>query len=137
MVGIRGGTVPKLVLNYTESKGRYKMRNSYRRLLREEIFYPHKLALQELQKFVKDWSDRLWVVTNKLKENSDIGQYGHFCEDYPEYVALYWYCGGRKLQPTKAECKARIENDFDILDIDMLDDAQKWDLFRRGVYDRG
>ena len=108
---------------------------TFKQFLNEEIFIGHKLKLQELQKFVRDWNDRIRTVTDNLKKNSDVGQYGQFCKDYPEYVALYWYCGGRKLQPTKKECKDYIEKSFNNkFKIDSLNDDQKWYLFNHGAF---
>lgn len=101
---------------------------TFKQFLNEEIFIGHKLKLQELQKTVKKNSDYLKYIAKALKENSNVGQYGQFCKDYPEYVSLYWYCGGRKLQPTKNECKALIEKVCEVK-IDSLNADQKYNLF--------
>ena len=100
---------------------------SFKSFLTEEIFIGHKIKLQELQKFVKDWSDRVRDVTEKLKKNSDVGQFGQFCKDYPEYVALYWNLKGKKLQPTKKEYYINKP-------IDSLTTDEKWDLFNGRGY---
>lgn len=108
---------------------------SFKSFLTEEIFIGHKIKLQELQKFVKDWSDRVRDVTEKLKKNSDVGQFGQFCKDYPEYVALYWNLKGKKLQPTKKECEDLIKHIYYInKPIDSLTSDEKWDLFNGHGY---
>lgn len=110
---------------------------SFKEYLTEEVFIGHKVKYQEFQKFIKGWSDRIRIVTNKLKENSNTGQYGEFCKDYPEYVALYWYCNGRKLQPTKRECEDLIRKAYEIKKpIDSLTSDEKWELFNHGCYVR-
>lgn len=107
----------------------------FKEFLNEDIFIGHKLKLQELQKFVRDWSDRIRTVTDNLKRNSDVGQYGQFCKDYPEYVALYWYLKGRKLQPTKKECEDLIKSSYNInKSINSLTSDKKWDLFNGKGY---
>ena len=108
---------------------------TFKQFLNEEIFIGHKLKLQELQKTAKKNSDYLRYITKAFKENSDVGQYGQFCKDYPEYVPLYWYAGGRKLQPTKKECKDYIEKSWDNrFKIDSLNSDQKDYLFNHGAY---
>lgn len=107
----------------------------FKEFLNEDIFIGHKLKLQELQKFVRDWSDRIRTVTDNLKRNSDVGQYGQFCKDYPEYVALYWYLRGKKLQPTKKECEDLIKSSYNISkSINSLTSVEKWDLFNGKGY---
>lgn len=108
---------------------------TFKQFLNEAIFIGHKLKLQELQKLVRDWNDRIRMVTDYLKQNSDVGQYGQFCKDYPEYVALYWYLRGKKLQPTKKECEDLIKSYYNISkSIDSLTPDEKWDLFNGKGY---
>lgn len=106
---------------------------TFKQYLKEDIFIGHKLKLQELQKFVRNWSDRIWSVNKQLKDHSNIGEFGQFCKDYPEYVTLYWYCGGRKLQPTKKECEDLIKKEYQISSIDALSTNEKWDLLNKGL----
>ena len=106
---------------------------SFKSFINEDIFIGHKLKLEELRKYVYNWSDRIKQTTEYLKKNSNVGEYGYFCKDYPEYVSLYWNSGGKKLQPSKKECEDRIKKEWDIKDINKLNDDQKWDLFNKGL----
>lgn len=109
------------------------MMKTFRQYIKEDIFIGHKLKLEELQKFVRNWSDRIWGVNKQLKDHSSIGEFGYFCKDYPEYVTLYWYVGGRKLQPSKHECEDKIKKEYGISSIDSLSTNEKWDLLNKGL----
>ena len=71
-----------------------------------ELFIGHKLALEDFRKLAKDERKCLGII-NKLKENSDIGQYGSYSKGFHPDLVYYWHIGGRKLTPTLKEI-----NDF-------------------------
>ena len=78
---------------------------------KEGLFIGHKLALQDLRKEVKSESSILGVV-KKLKENSNLAQFGEFAKGRENEVVWYWYNGGKKLQPTKEDVDSLVKENF-------------------------